>query len=254
MTIPDGVTSIGDYAFRGCSSLASVMIPDSVTSIGEGAFYCCDRLKDVYYGGDEAAWNKTEIGNVNDPLENATIHYNSTAPAFSDVTPKAYYATAVSWAVANEITNGTGGGKFSPNDTCTRGQVVTFLWRAKGSPEPKNKTHPFTDVNEKGYYYNAMLWAVENGITTGADKTHFAPGKTCTRGQVVTFLWRAKGSPEPKNKTHPFTDVNEKGYYYNAMLWAVENGITTGATKTTFAPDKSCTRGQVVTFLFRDLG
>ena len=176
--------------------------------------------------------------------------------SFVDVPEEAFYYNAVLWAVAHDpqVTAGTDATHFSPNSACTRGQVVTFLWRANGCPEPMSTTHPFTDVKESGFYYKAMLWAVENGITTGASKTTFAPGKPCTRGQVVTFLWRAQGSPAPKTTTHPFTDVNESGYYFKAMLWAVENGVTTGASKTTFAPDKSCTRGQVVTFLYRAEG
>ena len=112
-------------------------------------------------------------------------------------------------------------------------------------------SNPFTDVSEGRYYYDPVLWAVENGITAGITPTTFAPDSNCTRGQVVTFLWRAAGKPEPKTTVHPFTDVNEKAYYYKAMLWAVENGITAGMTATTFAPDQTCNRGQVVTFLYR---
>ena len=173
--------------------------------------------------------------------------------SFVDVQEGAFYYDAVMWAVAHDpqITSGTDLTHFSPNNPCTRGQVVAFLWRASGCPEPKSTTHPFTDVKEGAFYYKAMLWAVENGITTGASKTTFAPNKPCTRGQVVTFLWRSVGSPEPQTTLHPFVDVKDSGFYYKAMLWAVENGITTGASKTAFAPDKTCTRGQVVTFLYR---
>ena len=162
----------------------------------------------------------------------------------------AYYAGAVSWAVANGVTNGTSQTNFSPDKACTRGQVVTFLWRACGSPEPKNTSNPFTDVNSGDYYYKAVLWAKETGVTSGTSATKFSPGNGCTRAQVVTFLWRANGQPVPRTGSSPFRDVTG-GYYYQAVLWAVENGITSGTSATTFSPDRICTRGQIVTFLFR---
>jgi hypothetical protein len=170
---------------------------------------------------------------------------------FEDVKVGKFYFDAVEWAVNKGITEGISAELFAPGDDCTRGQVVTFLWRAAGSPKPTTTEHPFTDVKEGKYYYEAMLWAVENGITEGMTETTFAPNATCTRGQVVTFLWRAKNKPAATDTEHPFTDVKEGKYYYDAMLWAVENGITDGMTETTFAPDGTCTRGQVVTFLFR---
>ena len=170
---------------------------------------------------------------------------------FTDVKAGKFYFDAVAWAVENKITEGVGGNLFAPDKECTRGQVVTFLWRAAGSPAPKSTEHPFTDVKEGKFYYDAMLWAVENNITTGMTATTFDPDGICTRGQVVTFLWRAKNMPKATNTEHPFTDVEEGKYYYDAMLWAVENGITDGMTKTTFAPNNTCNRGQVVTFLHR---
>ena len=171
---------------------------------------------------------------------------------FEDVqNPKSFYMTPVYWAVAMGITNGTDATHFSPGKDCTRGQVVTFLWRALGCPKATNRTHNFTDVKESAYYYEAMLGAVEKGVTTGTDETHFSPNKAATRGQVVTFLWRALGEPKATNQNHSFTDVKTSGYYYDAMLWAVENNITNGTSDTTFSPNKTCTRGQVVTFLYR---
>ena len=170
---------------------------------------------------------------------------------FTDVIEGKFYYDSVLWAVKKGITNGVTETTFAPENECTRGHVVTFLWRAAGSPEPKSTNHPFTDVEEGKFYYKAMLWAVENGITTGMTSTTFAPNAECTRGQVVTFLWRAMGKPEPQNTDHPFTDVAEGKFYYKAMLWAVENEITKGMTATTFAPDNICNRGQVVTFLYR---
>ena len=186
---------------------------------------------------------------------------------FTDVADDAYYADAVAWAVANGITNGTSATTFSPDKPCTRGQVVTFLWRANGSPEPggvelgenelpisSENACPFTDVDESAYYYKAVLWAVANGVTAGTSATTFSPDKPCTRGQVVTFQWRAAGEPEPTATECPFKDVPAGAYYEKAVLWAVEKGITNGTGATTFSPDKTCTRGQIVTFLYRDLG
>ena len=172
--------------------------------------------------------------------------------SFVDVIEGNFFYNPVLWAAEKGITAGITPNTFAPYDKCTRGQVVTFLWRAAGCPEPTSTSHPFTDINEKAYYYKAMLWAVENGITAGMTADTFAPDSFCSRGQVVTFLWRAAGKPEPTSTKHPFQDVNTKAYYYQAMLWAVENGITAGMTATTFAPDQTCTRGQVVTFLYRN--
>ena len=172
---------------------------------------------------------------------------------FPDVQdPGKYYYTPVLWAAANNITNGVEGGLFAPDNTCKREQVVTFLWRAMGSPEPTNIDCPFTDIAKGEYYYKAVLWAVENGITTGKTTEKFAPKDTVTRAEFVTFLWRAQGKPG-HSTSNPFWDVPSGSYYYDAVLWAVENGITTGKTTEKFAPKEPCTRGQVVTFLYRDM-
>ena len=165
--------------------------------------------------------------------------------------PSQYYFDPVYWAVDEGITTGTSATKFSPNSGCTRAQVVTFLWRAAGKPEPKTYYNPFVDVKADQYYYKAVLWAVGKGITTGTSATTFRPDQTCTRAQIVTFLWRYNGEPEPKTTKNPFTDVKADQYYYKAVLWAVENGITTGTSATTFRPDQTCTRAQIVTFLYR---
>ena len=162
----------------------------------------------------------------------------------------------IDWAYFHEpqITAGTTATTFSPKNTCTRGQVVTFLWRAVGEPKPENAENPFEDVKEGAYYYDAVLWAVDQGVTTGASPTTFNPNGKCTRGQVVTFLWRAAGEPSvgsdiaPQN---PFEDVRDDAYYYNAVLWAVNAGVTTGTGPTAFNPGGKCTRAQVVTFLSR---
>ena len=172
---------------------------------------------------------------------------------FRDVDKDAYYAAAVDWAVSNEITNGTSASTFSPEEGCTRAQVVTFLWRAAGQPAPASSTNPFTDVKPGAYYYNAVLWAVEKGITNGTSDKTFSPDETCTRAQIVTFLWRYEGQPAPTGTSNPFADVKPSAYFGSAVLWAVEKGITNGTSATTFDPEDTCTRAQVVTFLYRDI-
>lgn len=170
---------------------------------------------------------------------------------FKDVQVKEYYAEPVLWAVGKGITNGTAKDTFSPNNECTRGQIVTFLWRAAGMPEPTRTGNPFVDVKSDQYYYKAVLWAVEKGITTGTSANTFSPDAACTRGQVVTFMWRAKGKPTA-TADNSFKDVQAGAYYYDAVLWAVKNGITNGTAPGAFSPDATCTRGQIVTFLYRD--
>lgn len=172
---------------------------------------------------------------------------------FTDIRESDYFYTPVLWAAEEGITTGTTPTTFAPYASCTRAQMVTFLWRAMGQPEPEGSKVPFVDVDRNVYYYDAVLWAVEQGLTTGVTPTTFAPNGTCTRGQVVTFLWRAAGSPEPETNAHRFTDLKTTEYYYDAVLWAVENEITNGMTPTTFQPYGFCTRGQVVTFLWRYL-
>lgn len=169
---------------------------------------------------------------------------------FHDVTRFDYFYDAVKWAVDHDITSGTGRFTFSPNAACTRAQTVTFLWRAAGSPRPVSTVNPFTDVHYGDYFYQAVLWAVENGITMGTSATTFSPDATVTRAQVVTFLWRANGQPAARNSG--FTDVSADAYYAKAVAWAVQNGITTGTGFGVFSPDAACTRAQIVTFLYRN--
>ena len=171
---------------------------------------------------------------------------------FHDVTRFDYFYDAVKWAVDHDITSGTGRFTFSPNAACTRAQTVTFLWRAAGSPRPVSTVNPFTDVHYGDYFYQAVLWAVENGITMGTSATTFSPDATVTRAQVVTFIWRANGQPAAWNSG--FTDVSADAYYAKAVAWAVQNGITTGTGFGVFSPDAACTRAQIVTFLYRYLG
>ena len=170
---------------------------------------------------------------------------------FQDVAQTDYFYAPVLWAVENGITAGLNATTFGPAKDCTRAQVVTFLWRAAGQPEPNSTNNPFTDVAAGDYFYKPVLWAVENGITAGMSATTFGPNATCTRGQVVTFLWRAAGKPEAANAKNDFVDVSSGDYFYAPVLWAVENGITAGTGNGQFSPAKPCTRGQVVTFLYR---
>ena len=169
---------------------------------------------------------------------------------FHDVSRFDYFYDAVKWAAENGIASGTGRYTFSPNAVCTRAQTVTFLWRAAGSPLPRYRVCPFTDVQPSDYYYNAVLWAVEQGITTGLNANTFGPDVTVTRGQVATFLYRAASAAKPST-FNPFTDVKTTAYNYGAILWAYDNRITTGTSDTTFSPDAYCTRAQIVTFLYR---
>ena len=173
---------------------------------------------------------------------------------FVDVKPTDYFYNPVKWAVGKNITKGTSAVTFSPDKTCTRAEIVTFLWRDAGSPMPTISRHPFTDVSYSmgADFYNAILWASQNGIAAGTSTTTFAPNKTCTRAEIVTFLWRYAKKPVGYG-SNSFTDVNKNDHapYYDAILWAVSKGITNGSTTTTFAPNGTCTRAQAVTFLYR---
>ena len=170
---------------------------------------------------------------------------------FTDVPEGSFFIDPVLWAVEKGITTGTTATTFSPNGECQRAAVVTFLWRAAGSPEPTSTENPFKDVNEGDFYYKAVLWAVENGITNGISATEFGPLVECNRAQVVTFLYRAMGQPEVTSTVNPFDDVTATAWYGPAVLWAVENGITNGMSATQFGVENICNRAQVVTFLYR---
>ena len=180
--------------------------------------------------------------------------FKAAAPAsenpFTDVPSGAYYEDAVVWAVKKGITSGTSATTFNPDGSCTRAQAVTFLWRAAGSPEPKSAAMPFTDVPAGSYFEKAVLWAVENGITKGTSDTTFSPDASCTRAQIVTFLWRAGGSPAVSGNS-AFSDVASDAYYAAAVAWAEKNGVTGGIGGGLFGSDNTCTRAQIVTFLHR---
>ncbi|MCH5353294.1 MAG: S-layer homology domain-containing protein [Acutalibacter sp.] len=187
-------------------------------------------------------------------LDAAKETYEFGERIFSDVSFKSYYYDAVEWAAENNIVAGTSDTTFSPDQKCTRGQIVSFLWRAAGRPEPETTVNPFTDVKSSEYYYKAVLWAYENNIVAGTGATTFSPNQNCTRGQIVSFLWRSAGRPGPKTTVNPFSDAKSGEYYYNAVLWAHENKIVAGTSDTTFSPNQTCTRGQAVTFMYRDMG
>ena len=177
-------------------------------------------------------------------------------PFFLDVKPGKYYYEPVRWAYCHktQVTGGTDATHFSPGRECTREQIVTFLWKAAGAPEPETSGQIFDDVKPSKYYFKAVTWAVENGITSGVGDNQFGVGQPCKREQAVTFLWKACGSPPPKYADNPFTDVKEGKYYYYAVVWAAMNDITSGTTPTTFGVGNTCTRGQIMTFLYNAKG
>ena len=381
ISIPDSVTSIGDEAFENCTSLTSISIPNSVTSIGDEAFADCTSLTDVYYSGTEEQWNKISIGSNNSELTNANIHFNSTAPAsmaaeafaltkksasafsaesinteetgvktshfsdlqsgvqyvfivvldpeaeaylesdnlcyiaqkqadtsgtlsfsyysdaenakesihalhihdyadgvctvcgakdpdyippvvkenpFVDVSESSVYYDAILWAYYHEpqqITGGYTATEFRPGNPCTRGQVVTLLWRAAGCPEPTGDTSMFKDASSiAAPYQKAVAWAVEKGITTGYNDGTFRPNDSVTRAQFVTFLWRYENRPATSGSIAGFTDAASIAEpYQQAVAWAVEKGITTGYNDGSFRPNATCTRWAVVLFMYRDM-
>ncbi|MDD7741046.1 MAG: S-layer homology domain-containing protein [Lachnospiraceae bacterium] len=252
--ISSDVVRIGSYAFAECSALTEVTIPATVTEIGAHAFDGCDHLTICGYR-DTAAQSYAIENDI--PFEDLDPEPEPTPEPenpFTDVSESDYYYDAVVWAYEKGITSGKTATTFEPDGECTRAEAVTFLWRAEGKPEPETTENPFTDVKEDAYYYKAVLWAYENGITSGTTATSFSPNSVVDRGQTVTFLWRAEGKPEPEMTENPFADVKEDAYYYKAVLWAYENKITSGVTTTEFKPKNHCIRAQIVTFLYRYMG
>ena len=225
---------------------------------------CGNSYVDCYVNPRGHSWDKGRVTTPPTPAkpgvktyvctrcnENRTESIGPWPNPFVDVEEGRYYYTPVLWAVYAGVASGIDRTHFMPEQTCTRGQVVTFLWRAKGCPAPESAQCPFLDVTPKRYYYDAVLWAAEQGITAGVDATHFNPEGVVTRGQLVTFLWRAGGCPAVSGR-NPFVDVTQDRFYYDAVLWAAARGITLGIDATHFMPNRSCTRGQVATFLFRE--
>lgn len=213
----------------------------------------CDKTiteKHVFVNGVCVCGARKTSGSIDDSSHGSTRPITNNRISFTDVSKTDYFYDAVLWAVENGITAGTSRTRFSPYATCTRAQAVTFLWRSSGSPAPKNSRMPFTDVSPSAYYYDAVLWALEEGITTGTSSTTFSPDAVIDRAQAVTLLYRANGAPSVTGHT-AFTDVPQTAYYADAVKWAVDHGITTGTSAAAFSPNASCTRAQIVTFLYR---
>ena len=256
-TIPaTGGSGYSYYTIKAAAGTGGSISPAGNVSVREGRDQTFTITPDKGYAVSDVKIDGKSIGAAGSyTFENVkkshTIEVSfAKANVFVDVPVGSYYEDAVSWAVKNSITQGTDSAHFSPDGICTRAQAVTFLWRAAGSPAPKSTEMPFTDVPAGSYYYDAVLWAVENGITVGTTETSFSPDTTCSRGQIVTFLWRSEKSPAA-GTANPFADVKSTAYYADAVLWAVKKDITKGTTNTTFSPDADCTRAQIVTFLWR---
>ena len=245
------------YTIKATAGAGGSISPSGNVSVREGRDQTFTITPDQGYAVSDVKIDGESVGAVTSySFENVrkahTIAVSfATIKIFVDVLAGSYYEDAVDWAVENgSITQGTDDTHFSPDSICTRAQAVTFLWRAAGSPEPETRTMPFTDVPVGSYYYDAVLWAVENGITKGTSDTTFSPNMTCSRAQIVTFLWRSEKSPAA-GTANPFADVKSTAYYADAVLWAVKENITKGTTSTTFSPNADCTRAQIVTFLWR---
>ena len=261
-TIPATGSNYSYYTIKATAGTGGSITPSGNVSVREGRDQTFTITPDKGYAVSNVKIDGKSIGAVKSyTFENVrrthTIEVifmkangNPQTGVFVDVATGSYYEDAVDWAVENGITQGTDDTHFSPDGICTRAQAVTFLWRTAGSPVSKTHAMPFTDVPVGSYYYDAVLWAVENGITKGTSDTTFSPNMTCTRAQIVAFLWRSEKSPAA-GTANPFADVKSTAYYADAVLWAVKENITKGTTNTTFSPDADCTRAQIVTFLWR---
>ena len=260
-----GGSSGGGYTYYTIKATAGVngsISPTGNVSVREGRDQTFTITPDKGYAVAKVLIDSKNVGAVKsytfeNVKKNHTIEVvfmkasgNPQTGVFVDVPEGSYYEEAVNWAVEKGITTGTDATHFSPDGICTRAQAVTFLWRAAGSPAAKSAVMPFTDVKAGSYYYDAVLWAVENGITKGTSDTMFSPDATCSRAQIVTFLWRSQKSPAA-GMANPFADVAADTYYIDAVLWAVKHNITVGTTFSIFSPDEECTRAQIVTFLYR---
>ena len=250
------------HTIRAISGLNGSISPSGWTSVRHGWDQTFATTPDKGYAVAKVLVDGKSVGSVKSyTFKNVTKDHtievvfmkangNPQTGVFVDVPEGSYYEEAVDWAVEKGITTGTGNNYFTPDGICTRAQAVTFLWRVAGSPTPKTEAMVFEDVLDGSYYYEAVLWAVENGITVGTSATTFSPELTCSRAHIVTFLWRAANSPSVKT-ANPFTDVAADAYYIDAVLWAVKHKITVGTTLSTFSPDEGCPRAQIVTFLYR---
>ena len=246
------------YTIKATAGANGVISPSGSVSVREGRDQAFTITPDQGYTVADVKIDGQSVGAVTAyTFENVrkahTIEVSfAKAAAFVDVPAGSYFEDAVDWAAGNGITTGTDATHFAPDGSCTRAQAVTFLWRAAGSPAPTGTAMPYADVPAGSYYHDAVLWAVEKGITKGTSDTTFSPDATCTRAQIVTFLWRAEGSPAA-GEDAAFADVAADAYYADAVRWAVAAGITKGTSDTTFRPDDDCTRAQIVTFLWRSM-
>ena len=251
-----GSSGYSYYTIKATAGTGGSITPSGNVSVREGRDQTFTITPDKGYAVFNVKIDGRSIGAVKSyTFENVkrahTIEVSFTrANEFIDVPSDSYFYETVMWAVENGVTTGISASRFDPDGICTRAQAVTFLWRAAGSPNPETRTMPFTDVPVGSYCYDAVLWAVENGITEGTSDTTFSPNDTCTRAQIVTFLWRSEKSPA-SGTVAPFADVNSTAYYAGAVLWALREDITKGTTSITFSPDADCTRAQIVTFLWR---
>ena len=264
----DNMIYLEQGAFAYNENLIRFYTPGGLRQIGDDCFIGCNKLTDIYFYGDQYSRNMVAVGKNNPSVWSAEWHYKGTRAdclfaLFEDVPKDSWFYEHVIWAAAKNITTGTSDITFSPNDPCVRAQMVTFLWRAAGEPEPTSMEMKFTDVQKDAYYAKAVAWAVENNITQGTSETTFSPNGKLERGQTVTFLYRwanpgwdgaaedPSGEPEV---TNPFDDITGDEYYAKAVFWSVKNNITQGMTPTTFAPKETCNRAQIVTFLHRAVG
>lgn len=267
VVVEEGITALGAFALSGLS-VTAVTLPNSLNQIRQKALSNCFSLAQIVFPGDAPrffrdafagttllAWyprnNATWTADVMDNYGGQITWRTEGQMPFVDVAEKSFCYDAVIWATDLGITKGMDATHFAPESPCTRGQVVTFLWRAMGSPRPAETDLPFVDVLPGTFCYDAVAWALEMGITTGMDAQHFSPSGLCTRAEAVTFLWRTVGRPTPISMEHPFTDVEANRWYHLPVVWAVEQGITKGMTPTLFGTENTCNRGQVVTFLYR---
>ena len=260
VTFPEGCKVLGVGLLSSCPKLEVVYLPSTIKHLS-CAFTNCPSLKDIYYNGTRAQWNKminTAQPGVNssvDTVKNVTIHCTDdgvtppTPPKFTDVPSGAYFAQPVAWAIEKGITKGKGAGTFKPADPCTRAEIVTFLHRALGKPAAGSSAS-FTDMPTNKDFVGAINWAVAKGVTKGKGPGTFQPNATCTRAEAVTFIWRALGKPTAPATTK-FTDMPGNADFQKAISWAVANKVTTGKTGSTFAPNDTCNRGEIVTFLHR---
>ena len=281
VVIPYGAKRMESAVFYECSALERIYLPDTLLFIDCKQTIGCSSLTDLDFTGSESELQMLFTEPENEILYNAARHCNAEYPApipapvprpvtvvtptptptppapvdnpFTDVANDAWYAAPVLWAKENNVTGGTSATTFGPEDSCTRAQVVTFLWAANGKPEPKSMINPFTDVAENAWYLKPVLWAVEQGITTGVSATEFGPENTCTRAQIATFLYAAAGKPDVSGKS-TFADVKDVDWFAKPVIWAKENNVTGGISPTEFGPNQVCTRAQVVTFLYKVYG